>query len=75
MGISAFICSKENRKSRLILADKLKLAGFMEQLKRCDFNAELEIGFYAGSMVRNIDRILTAEKTEQCSEVNKLIKV
>ena len=47
----------------------------MEQLKRCIFNAELEIGIYAESMVNNIDWILTAGKTEQCSEVNKLIKV
>ena len=58
-----------------ILANKFGLACFMEQLKRCVFNAELEIGIYAGSMVNNIDWILTAGKTEQCSEVNKLIKV
>ena len=49
--------------------------GFREQLTRCVYNAELEIGIYAGSMVNNIDWILTAGKTEQCSEVNKLIKV
>ena len=75
MGISAFICSNVNSKQRPILTNKYGLACFTEQLTRCVYNAELEIGIYAGSMVNNIDWILTAGKTEQCSEVNKLFKV